>query len=235
MGDAMAASYDIVGFDLDGTLADSSGDLVASINHALTRLGRPALPSAQVLQMVGTGSRRLVEQALHATGTAESVQVDDALAIYLDYYARHLTDHTRLYPGVTAALETLRAQGATLAVVTNKLERLAVDLLAALGISHHFGTIIGGDTMGPGNNKPSALPIQEMIARCGGGKAAFVGDSIFDTHAARNAGIPCIVVRFGFHALSFEEVAFDEMGGDATIDHFDELLPTLERLAQTGR
>ena len=79
--------------------------------------------------------------------------------------------------------------------------------------------------MGPDNRKPSPEGIREMIRRCGGGRAAFVGDSIFDIQAARNAGIPSVAVSFGFLMQPIEELA-----ADAVIDHFDELVPALEKL-----
>ncbi len=86
--------------------------------------------------------------------------------------------------------------------------------------------MIGGDTLGRGNAKPSAAPILELVKRLGGGRAAFVGDLIYDMQAARNAGVPAIAVSFGFLLHSLEEMA-----PDAVIDRFDELLPALERLS----
>jgi phosphoglycolate phosphatase len=88
-----------------------------------------------------------------------------------------------------------------------------------------FVTVIGGDTMGPGRGKPMADPIHEMISRCGGARAAFVGDSIHDTSAATAAIIPSIAVSFGFLHQPVEE-----LGATAIIDHFDELIPTLQRI-----
>jgi phosphoglycolate phosphatase len=112
------------------------------------------------------------------------------------------------------------------AVVTNKLESLADDLLGALGLRDRFDALIGGDTLGPGKAKPSPAPIRRMIELCGGGPAAFVGDSAYDTQAARNAGIPVVAVSFGFVGA---EVA--TLGADAVIDSFADLIPALRRLA----
>ncbi len=107
-------------------------------------------------------------------------------------------------------------------VVRNKFESLAVKLLTDLGLDHRMGCILGADTLGKENAKPSGAPIFEMINRCGGGRAAYVGDSIYDIMAARNAGVPSVAVSFGFlHG----PVA--DMGADAIIDHFDELIPVL--------
>lgn len=109
--------------------------------------------------------------------------------------------------------------------MTNKVEALARALLSDLGLLDRFACIIGGDTLGPGLSKPDRAPIDEMVRRCGGGRAAFVGDSRYDIMAARNAGIPGIAVSFGFLLEPVEA-----MGADATIDSFDDLLPTLQRL-----
>ncbi|MBA4049291.1 MAG: phosphoglycolate phosphatase, partial [Sphingomonas sp.] len=130
------------------------------------------------------------------------------------------------FPGMIAALDALAGQGVKIAVVTNKFESLAVKLLGLMDLLDRFETVIGGDTLGPGNAKPSPAPITEMIARCGGGRAAFVGDSIYDMGAAKAAGIPAIAVSFGFLLGPVEE-----LGADAVIDHFDALLPTLAGLA----
>ena len=143
----------------------------------------------------------------------------------LAHYEAHIADGSRPYPGLAEALDALAGRGARLAIVTNKLEHLAVKLVDALGFAPRFATIIGGDTMGPGNAKPSALPIREMIRRCGGGRAAFVGDSIYDMLAAKNAEVPSVAVSFGF---AWQPVA--ELGADAVIDSYAELVPALERL-----
>ena len=218
--------FDIVGFDLDGTLFDTSADLTDALNHALALANRPPLSVARVMRMVGRGTRFMLERGLEASGGFDAEMLDRLYPKLLAYYDAHIAKGTQPYPGLTETLDELAARGVAVAIVTNKLERLAVRLVEALGMTERFRTIIGGDTMGPGNAKPSALPIQEMIRRCGGGRAAFVGDSIFDIDAAKNAGIPSIAVRFGFLMQPVEE-----LGADAVIGHFDELVPTLERMA----
>ena len=110
--------------------------------------------------------------------------------------------------------------------MTNKLEHLARRVLDQLGLTDRFVTIIGGDTMGPGNGKPSRLPIDAMVARCGGGRAAFIGDSIYDITAAHAAGLPAIACSFGFLMQPVEE-----LGAELVIDSFADLIPALERLA----
>ena len=219
-------SFSIVGFDLDGTLVDSSGDLTDAVNHTLAFAGRPLLTVEQVKTMVGGGAKHMLSQGLEATGGSSPETFRPLYKRMLAYYGEHLSVHTRPFPGVVAALDQLDAMGVTVAIVTNKFESLALRLLDDLGLRERFATIIGGDTLGPGLSKPNRAPIDEMIRRCGGGTAAFVGDSIYDIMAARNAEIPGIAVSFGFLLHPVEE-----MGADAVIDSFDALVPTLEKLS----
>ncbi len=223
-------SFEIVGFDLDGTLVDSSGDLTAAVNDTLNFARRPLLTIDQVKTMVGGGAKHMLSQGLEATGGCTAEEFRPLYKRMLAYYAAHLSVHTRPFPGVLAALDQLDARGIKSAVVTNKFESLARSLLADLKLTERFACIIGGDTMGPGLSKPHRAPIDEMIRRCGGEigqtRAVFVGDSIYDIMAAKNAEIPGIAVSFGF---LLEPV--QEMGADAVIDSFGELLPTLERLS----
>lgn len=225
-----AAPFDIVGFDLDGTLLDTSGDLAAAVNHALASVSRPALSVEAVRPMIGGGARAMLAQGMAATGGCDAATLDRLHRLLLDHYEAHIADLTRPFPGMIAALDTLAARGARIAVVTNKLEALARKLLDALGLTARFACIIGGDTMGPGNAKPSPKPIYEMLARCGGGTAAFVGDSLFDIRAGQAAGLPTIACAFGFLTQPV-----GELGADAVIDGYAELVPTLERLASPPR
>lgn len=225
----MRPSYDIVGFDLDGTLLDTSASLTKAVNYTLAQAGRPPLHIDEIRPMIGGGAKLMLEKGLTATGGFDP---DDLHRLYrqlLDFYRDHISEGTFAFPGLIEALDGLAAQGVRLTIVTNKFEGLAIKLLDELGLLGRFVTVIGGDTMGKGNAKPSALPIREMIARAGGGSAAFVGDSIYDTRAARNAGIPSIACSFGFLMQPIEELE-----ADAVIDHYDALIPTLAQLALRG-
>jgi phosphoglycolate phosphatase len=215
--------FDIVVFDLDGTLADTAPDLTAALNHALAAMGRPPIPAEDVRHMVGHGARELLRKGLAATGAVSEKLIERAFPLFLDYYQAHIADHTRLFEGVEAALDSLDAQGVRLAICTNKLEVLTHDLIAALGWTGRFDAIVGGDTLS--QRKPDPAPVHEAIMRAGGGRAAFVGDSISDTNAARAAGIPCVALTFGF-----SDRPAKELGATALIDHFDQLIPTLEGL-----
>ena len=218
--------FDIIGFDLDGTLFDTSADLTDAVNHALGLLGRPALSIDIVKPMIGRGGKYMLQQGLEASGGCDPDVLERSYPELLAFYGDNIARATHAFPGLSAAMDTLDARGVKLAIVTNKSESLAVKLVAELALAHRFACVIGGDTMGPDSRKPSPAGIHEMIRRCGGGRAAFVGDSIFDTQAAKNAGIPSVAVSFGFLMQPIEELE-----ADAVIDHFDELVPALERLA----
>lgn len=215
--------FPIVGFDLDGTLIDTAGDLTAAVNHALSLVGRAPLPEAAVRPMIGQGARHMLEQGLAATGGVADGDVERLYPELLRHYEAHIAVHSALFPGLIEALDQLDALGVRTAVVTNKMERLARILLSELGLAERMATIIGGDTLGV--RKPSPEPVLAMIERCGGGRAAFVGDSIYDVMAAQAAGVPSIAVSFGF----LDRPA-PELGADHVIDHYDELVPLLGRL-----
>jgi phosphoglycolate phosphatase len=194
--------FDIVGFDLDGTLFDTSIELTASLNHALTYGGYAPVDPATTRQLVGMGARHMLTMALEQQGGADQARVRALMPVLIDHYEANLGSDCPPFPGLIAALDWLADEGVTLAIVTNKFEHLATKLVTNLGMIDRFKTVIGGDTMGKGNGKPKPDPIIEMIRRCrtvdGGARAAFVGDSIHDVHAAQAAGIPCIALSFGF-------------------------------------
>jgi len=218
--------FDIIGFDLDGTLLDTSGDLMAAVNHALGLAGRPLLEVAEVKSIIGAGAKNTLLRALEETGGVP----DDFRPLYkemLRFYEANIAVHTRPFDGTLPLLDQLDGMGIHTAIVTNKFESLAVKALTELGLIGRFETVIGGDTLGTANAKPSAAPIHEMIDRLGGGRAAFIGDSIYDVQAARNAGVPSVAVSFGF-----VDGPIEELGADAVIDHFDELVPVLARLGR---
>ncbi|MFL6863021.1 MAG: phosphoglycolate phosphatase [Allosphingosinicella sp.] len=215
--------FDTIAFDLDGTLADTAPDLAAVLNHVLRELGRPQVPPDSVRHLVGHGARALLRRGLAQSGEAPEELVEAGFPLYLDYYAANICVGTRPYPGVEAALDGLKAQGARLAICTNKIERLTHLLLGALGWADRFDAVVGGDTLAV--RKPDPAPLHEAIARAGGGRAAFVGDSITDADTARAAGLPFVAVSFGF-----SDRPARELGADALIDHFDALADALASL-----
>lgn len=228
MSEITPIPFDIVGFDLDGTVLDSSGDLAEALNHALALAGRAPVSHDEARTYVGGGTRVMLERALAANGGPLPADRFEALLPQLiDHYADHIAVHTRPYPGAIAMLDALAAQGVKVALVTNKLEHLAVSLLGELGLGERFYTIIGGDTLGPGRAKPAPDLLHLMIERSGldAPRAAYVGDTTYDTRAAQAAGLPVVAVSFGFADMDVHQ-----MGADAVIDHFDALIPALAAL-----
>jgi phosphoglycolate phosphatase len=218
-----AFPFNVVAFDLDGTLADTAPDLSAALNHTLERLGRPPIDPDSVRHLVGHGARSLLRKGLAATGEASEALVEQGLSIYLEYYGDHICVGTTLYPALEDAMDVLAAGGASLAICTNKGELLSRRLVDALGWNGRFASIVGADTLAV--RKPDPRPLHEAIARAGGGRAAFVGDSITDADTARAAGVPFVAVSFGF-----SDRPVGELGADAVIDSYADLIAALERL-----
>ncbi|PDH67483.1 MAG: phosphoglycolate phosphatase [Sphingomonadaceae bacterium MED-G03] len=214
--------FDIVGFDLDGTLIDTSGDLAAAVNHAIGTIGRSPFPAADIHPFVGKGARVMLQRALDASGGYDEALLTRLLPILLDYYAQNLAIHSVPYPGLVQALDELAGHGVRLAICTNKAERFTLPLMRQIGLSDRFAAIVGGDTVGV--SKPDPAPIRAMVERAGGGRAIFVGDTINDIAGARNAGIANVAVGFGFL-----DGPIEQLEADAVIHHFDELVPLLER------
>ncbi len=219
--------FDIVGFDLDGTLIDTSEDLRLACNHALAQADIPPLTPEHIRSAIGAGARRMLEKGitLGGSGPVGEAQFETMFSAFLTYYEANIAVHSAPFPGALAMLDALEDMGVKPALVTNKLERLADILFRELGLRDRFPAFLGGDSLGPGRAKPAPDLIHEMIARSGGGRAAFVGDSSFDIDAAKAAAIPGIAVSFGFLMQPVETLA-----ADAVIDHFDELVPALRRL-----
>ncbi|MEO1045227.1 MAG: HAD-IA family hydrolase [Pseudomonadota bacterium] len=219
-------SFKIVAFDLDGTLLDTSPELTAAVNHTLAAAGCPPLGIDEVKPMVGLGARHMLTEGLARAGIDDPGATKEYLPLLLDYYGDNLGSASPPYPGLVELMDALDERDIAMAVVTNKYERFAETLLSRIAMRKRFACVIGGDTMGKGKAKPHRAPIDEMIRRSGGGKAVFIGDSIYDVMAAHNAGIPAIAVRFGFLHQPVEE-----LGADAILDHYDDLLPLLGQMS----
>lgn len=214
--------FDIVGFDLDGTLIDTSGDLAAAVNYAIGTVDRPPFPVAAIHPFVGKGAKVMLQRALDASGGYDDALLERLLPILLDYYEQNLAIHSIPYPGLIAAMDALTARGVRLAICTNKAERFTFPLMHQLGLSDRFVAMVGGDTVGVA--KPDPAPIHAMIDRAGGGRTIFIGDTINDIAGAKNAGIANVAVGFGFL-----DGPVENLEADAVIHHFDELVPLLER------
>lgn len=217
--------FDIVGFDLDGTLLETHRDLGVAVNHALALGGFASVPADGAKDLIGGGAKIMLQRAIDDQGGLPEDEFRKLYKEMLAHYGENSVVHTRPYPGAIAALDELAARGVRLGVVTNKFESFACGILETLGIADRFDCIIGGDTLGKGRAKPAPDPILKAHECCGGGRMAYVGDSSYDVRAARAAGVPVIAACYGYCDMPREE-----LGADAMIDSFDELIPALEKL-----
>ncbi len=216
--------FDVVAFDLDGTLADTAADLADALNHALETLDRPRLPLDEIRLMVGHGTRALMRKGLVATGGGEDALIDGGLSALTRYYENNICRHTTAYSGADEVLDALRAMNIRTAICTNKPERLTTLLVDGLGWTEKFDAIIGGDTLKV--CKPDAAPLLEAIMRCNGTRPLYVGDSITDAETAKAANVPFVAVSFGFRDRPVEL-----LGADAIIDSYHDLIAAMDSLA----
>lgn len=212
-------SHPTIVFDLDGTLVDTAPDLIATLNAVLAREGYGTVAYEEARTMIGGGARHMLARALTQQGIAIAPgDLDRLFADFIAYYAAHIADHSRPFPGLEPALDLMAGDGARFAVCTNKLEQLAVLLLERLGLAGRFAAICGQDTFGIAKPDPELL--RQTIARAGGevGNAVMIGDSAADVAIARAAGVPVIAVDFGY-----SDVPAPLLEADLVIGHFDEL------------
>lgn len=222
----MADVLPLVVFDLDGTLAETAGDLMGALNHVLAGDGLPPLPVAQARSLLGAGGRALIRRGFASAGRPlDETRLETLFARFLAHYEAHIADHSHLFPGVPAALDALEARGYGFAVCTNKMEGTAKRLLAVLGVADRFRAICGQDTFAVSKPEPGAL--LGTIAMAGGtpGRSVMVGDSLTDIATAKAARVPVVAVDFGY---TDRPVA--ELGPDRIIGHFDALAGAVAEL-----
>jgi phosphoglycolate phosphatase len=213
-------------FDLDGTLADTAPDLVRALNETMDLEGLPRARLEVVRNMVGQGARVLIERAagLHNV-TFSAERLDQLTQAFIEFYRADIARESTVFPGVEAALDSLAALGAKLAVCTNKRTDLSQQLLDALGLIGRFSAVVGADSVT--DRKPHPEHYRAAVTRAGGvvRRSVMVGDTAADVAAARGAGAPVAVVSFGYF-----EGDCAKLGADALLDGFAELTPACRRL-----
>ncbi|MFO1136586.1 MAG: HAD hydrolase-like protein [Rhodoblastus sp.] len=213
-------------FDLDGTLAETAGDLVGTLNFILRREGVAPIDMSDARFMLGAGAKALIQRGYAAQNIALApARLQQLFGDFLAHYEAHIADHSFLFPGVVAALDRFEAAGWAFAVCTNKIEAPARKLLVELGVADRFRAIVGQDTFGA--PKPDPRVLEQTIALAGGSPARsiMVGDSRTDIDTARGLGIPCVAVDFGY-----TDVHVSQLGPDRVISHFDELWDSVASL-----
>ncbi|MBI3439626.1 MAG: phosphoglycolate phosphatase [Proteobacteria bacterium] len=215
-----------IAFDLDGTLVDTAPDLVRALNETLDLEGMPHAKLSTVRHMVGQGARRLIERATTLVGANFSNErLDQLTTAFIQFYSADIAGRSAPFPGVIDALDQLAAQGAKLSVCTNKRTDLSMQLLDALNLSRYFSAIVGADAVT--NRKPHPEHYAAAIERAGGvvRRSVMIGDTTADVAAARAAGAPVVVVRFGYC-----DGGADSLGADIVLDRYSDLAPICRRL-----
>jgi phosphoglycolate phosphatase len=224
----ISSSLPIIVFDLDGTLADTAADLIATLNLILEREGLDAIPLASARDLIGQGSRALLQRGFTVQRrTLSPERLETLFQDFLHHYGEHLTDQTRLFPGVEEALERLSRRGHGLAVCTNKSESLSRQLLAGLGVASRFAAICGRDTFAFCKPDPRHLTETVRLAAGRTRAAIMVGDSKTDVDTARAAQVPVIAVPFGY-----TDVPVAKLAPDIVIEHFDEIDAAIAHLSE---
>lgn len=196
--------YELICFDLDGTLVDTAGEIAEAVNRALRDHGLPCRPVAEITLLIGAGTRelmlRLLARVLHERPElSERVQVDAVLASLDRHYALTSGGSAVVYGGAREALSRLRSAGVKTACVTNKELRHARNLLRATRLESQFDLLIGGDSLP--QKKPHASVLRHVAQRLGVStvRSAHVGDSQIDVEAASNAGLTAWAVPYGYN------------------------------------
>ena len=211
-------------FDLDCTLADTAPDLLGATNAVLAARERPLLDLGHLRHMVGFGAKALISQAMEASGAPVTEEQMPALIdIFIAHYTSHIAHGTRLFPGVIDTLASLKTGGARLGVLTNKPQGLTDLLLPQLELEGMFAAVYGAGRKT--YTKPDPRIFHDVVEECGGGPAVMIGDSITDLNTARAAGVPCILMSYGF-----TPVPAKDLGADLVLDDFAQLSQALRDL-----
>lgn len=201
--------YELVIFDLDGTLVDTIDDLGTAVNHALALNGLPLHDMEEYRLMVGNGVRKLVHRAMPEALKDDPELLDRLLAEFIAYYSEHLDVRSRPYPGIPELLGRLQSAGVRLAVASNKFQAGTDRIIARFFPGIAFGCVLGGRDSVP--LKPDPSVVHEIRSACGilPEKTAMVGDSATDMLTAKAAGICGIAVTWGFRpAEALAECSF---------------------------
>lgn len=212
-------------FDLDGTLADTSGDLLAAANSCFCELGHGDLLTTADTLTAFHGGRAMLRLGFSRLGVVDEAVVERQYPRLLEHYAQAIAVHTKLYPGVVSAIERLKSADYITTICTNKPAALAESLTRQLGIRDMFGALIGADTLP--TRKPDPAPYMAAVEQAGGdpARSLLIGDTVTDRDTARAVGVPIVLVRFGPEG---EGVA--RLEPDALLHHYDDLPALVDRL-----
>ena len=212
-------------FDLDGTLVDTAPDIAAAVDATLRDLERPAVDDTQVRTWIGRGVDVLLHRVLtrERDGRADADEHARARERFLEHYAAHNGRTAKLYPGVREGIDHARRLGLSMCCVTNKLQGFSEALLALTGLDRDFAFVQGGDALP--KTKPDPLPLLHAAGRLGvaPGECLMIGDSSNDARAARAAGMPVVLVGYGYT----EDVPVSDIDCDAIFDSIADVIDAI--------
>lgn len=217
------SAVDSVLWDLDGTLTDSIADICASMNVVLSKYGLDSVGINDARLMVGLGAGKLLERAFEHVGGRDQYDADAAYESFVDHYRDHCCVNTTLFPGVEEVLRTLHQRGFKQAVCTNKPVEMADTIVRQLGLAQYFGSVVGGDSTKL--RKPHAEPVMACLSELQSipGTALMIGDSAADAGSAIAAGVPVVLVDWGYTSEALDTLGAEVILSD--IGKLPELLP----------
>ena len=205
-------SRSLIIFDLDGTLAETAEDIIASVNHATAAFSVAPLTMNDHRALVGLGGRHLIRTAFHRLGLPLSAtDLEVIFDSFISHYESNVAEQSHLFPGALASLIRLRDSGHNLAICTNKSSGPCRALLSALNIDHLFCATVTSDTFQFCKPDPRTLLATIEAAAADPQTSIMVGDSRTDIEAARAAGIPVIAVDFGYSDVPVEDLLPDKI------------------------
>ena len=186
-------------FDLDGTLVDTAPDFKNSINYMLNELNESEVSLEEIRNWVGYGARELIRRTVVDKNIPHDEQrIEEMLKIFLLHYTHNIDDDSVLFNNVRNVLEFLKDNGIKLAVCTNKMERLSNILLEKLNVLHMFDYLVGGDSLS--KSKPDPYPLLNICEKLNTeiSDSIMIGDSVTDLNAGKGAGMPVVLVSYGY-------------------------------------
>ena len=217
-------------FDLDGTLVDTAPDLMRAHNHVMKQFGYPTKSTEEIRNLVGQGAGAMLGRSIWGQAKKEFGKVQDdkikkeMVKEFVDFYGKNIVNESTLIKGVKEFLIWSRKKNISMAVCTNKQERLAVDLLKKLDMYKYFEYIAGSDTFS--FNKPDPRHLTDVVEIVKGSlqKTIMVGDSEVDAISAFNAKLPFVLVKDGYTEKNEKEIKHDEL-----ISNFDGFEKIIEK------
>jgi len=212
-------TFDAVFFDLDGTLADTAPDLAAAANRLVVERGLPPVAYEKLRPVASHGARGLIGAAF-----GKSLEDPDFPALrdtFLDYYEADIAVHTRLFDGMDEVLARLEAAGIRWGIVTNKIARFTVPLVAAIGLAPRASAVVSGDTTAHAKPHPAPLLHAAEVSGVAPARCLYVGDDLRDIQAGKAAGMATVTAAYGYCGDGEPPEAW---GADYLIRHPAELL-----------